>query len=70
MPKFIGHYKCVDSPDQFYSIPRQELDFPTQVIKNNKSYLLFTTIQVSTSSQENKLHELAKQKNITMGVVV
>lgn len=70
MPKFIGHYKSVDSPDQFYSIPRQELDFPTQVIKDNKSYLLFTTIQVSTSSQENKLHELAKQKNITMGVVV
>ena len=70
MPKFIGHYKSVDSPDEFYSIPREQLDFPTQVRSNSKSYLLFTTLQISTSSQEKSLIETAKSRNVDMGIEV
>ena len=41
MTKFIGHYKSVNSPEEFYSAPRQQLDFPTQVRRKSKNYLLF-----------------------------
>jgi hypothetical protein len=70
MTKFIGHYKSVNSPEEFYSAPRQQLDFPTQVRRKSKNYLLFSTIQVSTSKQEKSILSIAKARSIDTGVEV
>ena len=52
MNRYTGHYKSVESPEEFFSEKRDTLDFPTQVTYKSKRYLLFTTLLVSTTKQE------------------
>jgi hypothetical protein len=70
MANYIGHYKCVESPEEFYSSPRTTLDFPTQVMHKSKNYILNTTLQYSTSSQEDSINRIAKERNIDFGIEV
>lgn len=67
---FIGHYKSVSSPEEFFSQKRDKLDFPTQVELNKKKYLLHTTYQVNSESRYKRLVEMAKKNNILYDVKV
>jgi len=67
---FIGHYKSVNSPKEFYSEKRNSLDFPTQVEFMGERYLLNSTIQIATSKQQKGLYEVAKKNNINTDVKV
>jgi hypothetical protein len=68
MNRYTGHYKSVESPEEFFSEKRDTLDFPTQVTYKSKRYLLFTTLLVSTTKQEENIIEMAKSRNIEYGV--
>jgi len=70
MANYIGHYKCVGSPEEFYSCSRTELDFPTQVMHKSKNYILYMTLQYSTSSQYESIIKTAKERNIDSGIEV
>ena len=70
MANYIGHYKCVESPEEFYSCSRTELDFPTQVMHKSKNYILYMTLQYSTSSQYESIIKTAKERNIDSGIEV
>ena len=67
---FIGHYKSVNSPKEFYSEKRNSLDFPTQVELMGERYLLNSIIQIATSKQQKGLYEVAKKNNINTDVKV
>lgn len=67
---YIGHYKSVSSPEEFFSTTRETLDFPTQVEFEKKRYLLNATHQVASNSQMNRLIEFAKSKNIRYDIKV
>ena len=67
---FIGHYKSVNSPKEFYSEKRKTLDFPMQVELLGERYLLNSTIQIATSKQENGLLEAAKKNDVKTNVKV
>lgn len=62
--KYIAHYKCVETPEEFYSETRKSLDYPTQVRYKSKNYLLFATMIITTTKQEKKLVDVAKERNI------
>lgn len=65
---FIAHYKSVSSPEEFFSSERETLDFPTQVERNGKRYLLNNTYQFTTKSQKTRLTNFAKENEIDFGV--
>jgi hypothetical protein len=65
---FIGHYKSVNSPNEFYSEKRSTLDFPTQVELFGERYLLNSTILISKSKQEKGLLEAAKRNDVKTNV--
>lgn len=60
---FVGHYKCVSSPKEFYSEKRKTLDFPMQVELNGERYLLNASIQISNSKQYRGLKQVAEKNN-------
>jgi hypothetical protein len=66
---FIGHYKSVNTSEEFYSTEREDLNFPTQVEYKSNKYLLTKTIQISSSLKKN-LAESAKRFNIDYDVKV
>lgn len=70
MHRYIALYKCVSTPEEFYSEPRQSLDYPMQVAYHSKNWLLSTTILVSSSKQEQRLIAAAKQNNVATNVKV
>lgn len=65
---FIGHYKCVSSPKEFYSEKRTTLDFPTQVEMYGERYLLNATIQISNSKQYRGLRQVAEKNGVKYDV--
>lgn len=67
---FIGHYKCVKSALEFYSVQRDNLNFPTQVVYKNERYLLFKSIQISSKKQYERVISTAKQFNIDTDVEI
>lgn len=67
---FIGHYKCVTSPKEFYSEKRNSLDFPTQVEMNSERYLLNSTIQISNSKQYRGLKQTAEKNGVKYDVKI
>jgi len=70
MKKYIGHYKCIESPEEFYSMSRNQLDFPTQVRYNSKSFLLYTTYLLTSTAQEKRMIDQANLNNIDTNVRV
>lgn len=65
---FVGHYKCVSSPKEFYSEKRTTLDFPMQVELDGHRYLLSSTIQISNSKQYIGLKQTAEKNSIKYDV--
>lgn len=70
MTKYIALYKCVSTPEEFYSETRPTMDYPTQVMYRSKNWLLSTTMLVSSSLQEERLLASARQRNIETNVKV
>lgn len=67
---YIGHYKAVSSASEFFSEPRKELDFPTQIEYKKQRYSLFATHIVSSDSQLNNLKKRAKELDIKSNVKI
>lgn len=65
---YIGHYKSVNSANEFFSVKRKDLDFPTQVEYKGTRYLLGATHIVSTKTQESNIKSRAKELGIPFGV--
>jgi len=65
---FIGHYKSVNSPKEFYSEKRNSLDFPMQVELEGERYLFGASIQISNSKQYKGLKATAQKNNIKYDV--
>jgi len=64
MSKFIALYKCVSTPEEFYSEIKNTIDYPTQVMYKSKNYTLVSTIIITSSKQEKRLIESAQERNI------
>jgi hypothetical protein len=67
---YIAHYKSVSSPEEFFSSPRESLDFPTQVEFEKKRYLLNATHHVISKSNEKRIIAFAEANNIKCNVEV
>lgn len=67
---YIGHYKAVASANEFFSEPRKELDFPTQIEYKKQRYSLFATHIVSTDSQLKNLKKRAQELNIKSNIKI
>jgi len=67
---FIGYYKGVGQPKEFYSEKRESLDFPTQVELESLRYLLSYTIQITSSKQEESLRRMAKENGTRYDVKI
>jgi hypothetical protein len=67
---FVGHYKCVNSPEEFYSKKRESLDFPSQVEVNKKRYMLSKTYHVASESKYKDLIDVAKKNSIQYDIEV
>lgn len=67
---FIGHYKSVNSPEEFFSCKRESLDFPTQAEHKGKRYLLTNTHFADSPSKEKRLKEYAKNNGIDFDVSI
>jgi hypothetical protein len=67
---YIGHYKAVRSTDEFFSQPRKELDFPTQISYKKERYSLFATHIVSTEGQIENIKKRAQELNIKFNVKI
>lgn len=67
---FVGHYKSVDSPQEFISKLRDALDFPAQVEKSGKRYTLIKTYQVVSDSKYQELLFMAKNNSIKTEIEV
>lgn len=65
---FVGHYKCVSSPKEFYSEKRTTLDFPMQVELDGERYLLNSTVQISNSKQYRGLKQVAEKNGVKYNV--
>lgn len=65
---FIGHYKCVLNPKEFYSQKKKNLNFPIQVELDGERYLLNNTIQITSSKQEIGLLQMADKNSIRHSV--
>lgn len=61
---YIGHYKSVNTKEEFYSKPRNSLDFPMQVELSGVRYLLHSTYMASSPSQQQNITDTAKRFNI------
>lgn len=67
---FVGYYKGVGQPKEFYSEKRSSLDFPMQVELDGLRYLLTYTIQITSSKQEDNLRTTAKNNGIKCDVKI
>jgi hypothetical protein len=67
---YIGHYKAVNSTDEFYSKVRKSLDFPMQVELKGLRYLLHSTYIASSPTQEKNIIDAAKRFNIKSNVEI
>ena len=67
---FVGNYKCVSSPKEFYSEKRNSLDFPMQVEMEGERYLLNATIQISNSKQYRGLKQTAEKNGVKYDVKI
>lgn len=67
---FIGHYKAVNKTAEFYSEPRDDLQFPTQVQYGNDRYLLLRTVQLSTKATEKRFYDSVKENDIPYNVKI
>jgi hypothetical protein len=67
---FIGHYKSVASPKEFYSEKKHTLQFPMQVDLNGEKYLLNNTIQIGSSKQEEGLKKAAEKNSVQHSVKI
>jgi len=67
---YIGHYKAVNSANEFFSEQRKDLDFPTQISYKKERYSLFATHMVSTPKQLKNLQSRAKQYGIKTNVKI
>ena len=67
---YIGHYKAVDSADEFFSESKEHLNFPTQIEYERKRYSLICTHIVSTGGQLKNLKSRAEELNIKFGVKI
>lgn len=65
---YIGHYKSVNSTNEFFSSKRKDLNFPTQVEYKGSRYLLHATHIAATKSQENNMKTRAKELKIPFNV--
>lgn len=69
-PRYIGHYKSVESPEELYTETRDDINFPTQISYKKKRFLLNTTLLISSSKQEENLVNTAKERGIECRVKV
>jgi hypothetical protein len=67
---YIGHYKSVNSSEEFYSSIRENLDFPTQAEYNKSRYLLQVTYSVPSNSMEKRIIARAKELGIPTNIKV
>jgi hypothetical protein len=67
---YIGHYKAVNSSQEFYSEIRKDLDFPIQAKYKGQSYLLFVTYMAPSPSQQNNINKRARELNIPSNIPV
>jgi len=67
---YIGHYKSVNSSNEFFSEKRNELDFPTQVEYKGMRYLLKATHIVSSNTQEKNVMSMAKKHGIPFNIKI
>lgn len=65
---YIGHYKSVNSANEFFSSKRKSLDFPTQIEYKGERYSLTATYIAVTKSQENNIKNRAKELGIPFSV--
>jgi len=67
---YIGHYKSVNSSEEFYSSIRENLDFPTQAEYKKSRYLLQVTYSVPSNSMEKRIIARAKELGIPTNIKV
>jgi hypothetical protein len=67
---FIAHYKNTKSSKEFYSDTKEDLNFPTQVVYKGERYLLYRTIQVSSSSQFERILSSTKDQGVECNVKI
>jgi hypothetical protein len=67
---FIGHYKAVNKTAEFYSVPRDDLQFPTQVIYGGERYLLGRTVQLATKATEKRFYASVKDADIPFDIKI
>jgi hypothetical protein len=67
---YIGHYKSVNTKEEFYSKPRGSLDFPMQVELSGVRYLLHSTYIASSPTQHNNIVDTAKKFNIKYDIEI
>jgi 16S rRNA U1498 N3-methylase RsmE len=67
---YIGHYKAVNSSQEFYSSIRESLDFPTQVEHNKERYLLQSTYAVPSNSMYKRIVQRATELGIPKDIKV
>lgn len=65
---FVGHYKSVNTPEEFYTEKRESLSFPAQVEVSGKRYSLSRTYHVVSDSKYEELKDMAKKNNVDFGV--
>jgi hypothetical protein len=67
---YIAHYKSVNQSKEFYSKPRNSLDFPTQVEMNSERYLLQSTYTIPSNAVHERIlkraDELGIQKDVSI----
>lgn len=67
---YIGHYKAVNSSQEFFSSVRNSLDFPTQVEYNGERYLLQTTYSAASKSMQDNVYSRAETLGIPKDINV
>ncbi len=67
---YIGHYKAVNSSQEFFSSVRKSLDFPTQVEYKGERYLLQTTYSAAAKSMQDNVYSRAEALGIPKDINV
>lgn len=67
---FIGHYKSVQTKSEFYSTPRLDLNFSTQVEYKGERYLLSRTVQVNSNSHLERIVSSVKNHGVECNVKI
>lgn len=67
---FIGMYKSVNSPKEFFTEERDTLDFPTQITRNSERFMLYKTMQISSKTQLSRIIASAKDNGIEYNIKV